>query len=115
MFSTFTQIAFGGDQLRVERSRSAQARRVTSDDPVDALQGLEPFAADWHAEANFLQGSLQLALIVVLCSTCTDPLMLILSFPRSSLSVSILVAQTVMVEPCCSCTISSIAEKLIFY
>ena len=55
MFSTFTQIAFGGDQLTVERSRSAQARRVTSDDPVDALQGLEPFAADWHAEANFLK------------------------------------------------------------
>ena len=55
MFSTFTQIAFGGDQLTVERSRSAQARRATSDDPVDALQGLEPFAADWHAEANFLK------------------------------------------------------------
>ncbi len=58
----FTQVAFGGDQLTVERSRNAQERRVNSDDPVDALQGLEPFAADWHAEANFLQVTL------ILCS-----------------------------------------------
>lgn len=68
MFSTSTQVAFSRDQLTVERSRSAQARRVTSDNPVDALQGLEPFAADWHAEANFLQ---VVWLIVVLCSILT--------------------------------------------
>ena len=41
--------------MTVERSRNAQARRVNSDSPIDALQGLEPFAADWHAEANYLQ------------------------------------------------------------
>ena len=68
MFSTSTQVAFSGDQLMVEKSRSAQARRVTSDNPVDAQQGLEPFAADWHAEANFLQ---VVWLIVVLCSILT--------------------------------------------
>lgn len=49
------QVAFGGDQLTVERSRNAQARRVNSDNFVDALEGLLPFPADWHAEANFLQ------------------------------------------------------------
>ncbi len=49
------QVAFGGDQLTVERNRNAQARRVNSDTAVDTLQGLEPFPADWHAEANFLQ------------------------------------------------------------
>ena len=36
-----------------------------------------------------------------------------MSFPRSSLSASTLVAQTVMVEPSCSYAISSIPEMLL--
>ena len=46
---------FFGDQLTVERARAAQRARVASDTQEDALNGLEPAAADWHAEANFLQ------------------------------------------------------------
>ena len=46
---------FFGDQLTVERARSAQRARVAADTIEDSLSGLEPAAADWHAEANFLQ------------------------------------------------------------
>ena len=42
-----------GDQLTVERARGSQKARVASD-TREALEGLEPAAADWHAEANFL-------------------------------------------------------------
>ena len=38
-----------------ERSRKCQESRVTSDCKEDALLGLQPFAADWHAEANYLE------------------------------------------------------------
>ena len=44
-----------GDQLTVERARSSKKSRITADTPVEALDGLEPAVADWHAEANFLQ------------------------------------------------------------
>ena len=46
---------FFGDQLTVERARSAQRARVAADTIEDSLSGFEPAAADWHAEANFLQ------------------------------------------------------------
>ena len=48
------QVAFGGDQLTVERCQGAQSRRINSDNVIDGLNGLEPFAAHWHAEANYL-------------------------------------------------------------
>lgn len=48
-------LMFFGDQLTVERARSSKKARVASDTPAEALDGLEPAAADWHAEANFLQ------------------------------------------------------------
>ena len=51
----FKTLMFFGDQLTVERARSAQKARITSDTKEDSLNGLEPAAADWHAEANFLQ------------------------------------------------------------
>ena len=40
-------VAFGGDQLTVERCRGIQNVRVNSDDQVDALEGLHPFASDF--------------------------------------------------------------------
>lgn len=43
------------DQLTSERSRKCQEFWVTSDCKEDALLGLQPFAADWHAEANNLE------------------------------------------------------------
>lgn len=58
MFHTImlpVKVALGGDQLTVERARNAQLSRINSDDPSSALQGLLPFASDWHAEANFMQ------------------------------------------------------------
>ena len=48
-------VAFGGDQLTVERCRGSQSARVTSDNQIEALEGLHPFAADWHAEVILLQ------------------------------------------------------------
>lgn len=51
---TFKTLMLLGDQLTVERARAAQRARVASDNE-DALNGLQPAAADWHAEANFLQ------------------------------------------------------------
>lgn len=52
---TYKTLMLLGDQLTVERARAAQRARVASDTNEDALNGLEPAAADWHAEANFLQ------------------------------------------------------------
>ena len=49
------EVALGGDQLTVERIRNAQLSRVNSEDSSSALQGLLPFASDWHAEVNFMQ------------------------------------------------------------
>lgn len=48
-------ILFCGDQLTVERARSCQDARINSDTAQEALLGLEPAIADWHAEANFLE------------------------------------------------------------
>ncbi len=49
------KIAFGADQLTVERARSCQLIRSNSDTETEALQGLVPFASDWHAEVHLLQ------------------------------------------------------------
>lgn len=51
---SFKTLMFFGDQLTVERARAAQRARVATN-IREALNGLEPAAADWHAEANFLQ------------------------------------------------------------
>ena len=48
-------LIFYGDQLTVERARAGQKVRIASDTREEALDGLEPAASDWHAEANFLQ------------------------------------------------------------
>lgn len=49
------RILFIGDQLTVERARGSQDVRVNSETIEEALLGLEPAVADWHAEANYLQ------------------------------------------------------------
>ena len=51
------RLMFFSDQLIVERAQSAQRARVAADTIEESLSGLEPAAADWHAEANFLQVS----------------------------------------------------------
>ena len=49
------RILFIGDQLTVECARGSQDERVNSETTEEALLGLEPAVADWHAEANYLQ------------------------------------------------------------
>jgi len=49
------KVLFGGDQLTVARARTAQHTRINSDSHSDALHGLVPFAADWHAELNLME------------------------------------------------------------
>ena len=53
-------VAFGGDQLTVERCRGIQGARLNSGDQIDALDGLHPFTSDWHAEVILLQVRLRL-------------------------------------------------------
>ncbi len=48
-------LALGGDQLTVRNARIAQRTRCTSPDPTERLEGITPFALDWHAECNLLQ------------------------------------------------------------
>ncbi len=48
------QVGFGGDCLTSMRARQAQKVRVNSPTASDALRGLTPFAADWHAKVNFI-------------------------------------------------------------
>lgn len=74
------RILFCGDQLTVERARGCQEARVNSDSTKEALLGLEPAIADWHAEANFLQVSkremvpkLKLIWLIYIVCMCTYP------------------------------------------
>ena len=46
-----------------EKTRKCQESRLNSDNARDALCGLAPFSADWHAEANLLQVH-----VLVICS-----------------------------------------------
>ncbi len=48
------QLSFGGDCLTSMRGRQAQKVRVNSSTTSDALRGLVPFPADWHAKVNFI-------------------------------------------------------------
>lgn len=43
----------------MERARKGQEARVNSDSEEEALLGLEPCIADWHAEANFMEVCVQ--------------------------------------------------------
>ena len=49
------KIGFAGDQLTVERARNCQLIQAHSNSQTEALQGLMPFASDWHAELTILQ------------------------------------------------------------
>ena len=48
-------ILFIGDQLIVERARGSQDVRINFETTEEAILGLEPAVADWHAETNYLQ------------------------------------------------------------
>ena len=50
----YSPIPFGGDQLTASRATTAKKTRVTSSGK-NALRGLVPFCADWHAKVNFIQ------------------------------------------------------------
>ena len=49
------RVFFGGDQLTVERCRSAQNAKIQSTNLKERLQGLIPKVEDWHARMRFLQ------------------------------------------------------------
>ena len=51
----FQQTAFAGDQLTAARARKSQTVRANSRSSSDAVRGLAPFAADWHAKVNFME------------------------------------------------------------
>ena len=51
---TFHTLLFHGDQLTVERMRSAQAIQANSETGKGKLKGIIPVVADWHAKVNFL-------------------------------------------------------------
>lgn len=57
---TTRRVLLGGDQLTVERARSAQAVRSQSETSLQRLEGLHPKVEDWHAIVNFYQ----------VCCTC---------------------------------------------
>ena len=48
-------IPLGGDQLTVARVRSAQKLRSNEYTSVDRLEGVIPFAQDWHTFLAFLE------------------------------------------------------------
>ena len=56
----FKSLMLFGDQLTVERARAGKKARIASDTAEEALDGLQPAASDWHAEANFLQVSMHM-------------------------------------------------------
>lgn len=47
------------------KTRKCQESRLNSDNARDALLGLAPFSADWHAEANLLQVYIRSMLILI--------------------------------------------------
>ena len=50
----FHHILFGGDQLTVERIRTAQKARANSNREQDKLMGFIPVVEHWHAEVTLL-------------------------------------------------------------
>ena len=62
-------VFFGGDQLTVERCRSAQNAKIQSVNPKDRLQGLIPKAENWHARVRFLQ--VNISEFKSFCDKCT--------------------------------------------
>ena len=51
----YHRILFGGDQLTVSRSCSAQGARCNDDQPVQRLDGLVPVTEDWHARMTLMR------------------------------------------------------------
>ena len=51
---SYSPIPLGGDQLTTARATTAKKVRVMSKGK-NALRGLVPFCADWHAKVNFIE------------------------------------------------------------
>lgn len=52
------RILFGGDQLTVCRSRSAQSARCHDDLPEERFDGFIPVTEDWHAQQTLMKVSI---------------------------------------------------------
>lgn len=52
--ATLSPVLLGGDQLTAARIRGAKKAKVSSDLPVERLEGIVPVAEDWHTKMNFL-------------------------------------------------------------
>lgn len=50
----FHHILFGGDQLTIERIRTAQSTRANSNRQEDKFMGFLPVTEDWHAQVMLL-------------------------------------------------------------
>lgn len=50
----FSPLLFGGDQLTAARIRGAKKAKVSSDLPIERLEGIVPVAEDWHTKMNFM-------------------------------------------------------------
>lgn len=50
----FHHILFGGDQLTLERIRTAQNTRANSNRQLDKFMGFLPVVEDWHAQVMLL-------------------------------------------------------------
>lgn len=51
------QVSFAGDQLTAARACQAIVPSVNSHSQSEALRGVHPCAADWHAKVNFMSVS----------------------------------------------------------
>lgn len=63
----FHKILIQGDQLTVERVRSAQGIRDNAHNGREKLKGFIPIVADWHAKVTLLDVSCTYCNIVHLC------------------------------------------------
>ena len=68
----FHHLLFGGDQLTVERIRSAQQCRANSNREKDKLMGFLPVVEDWHAEVTFLSVSAYYRQLYIMCGFRVD-------------------------------------------
>ena len=59
-------VSFAGDQLTAVRARQAIITRTNSRGQSEALRGLSPCVADWHAKFNFMSVRLY-ARLLILC------------------------------------------------
>ncbi len=50
----FSPLLLGGDQLTAARARGAKKAKVSSDLPIERLEGIVPVTEDCHTKMNFM-------------------------------------------------------------